>query len=44
MKVFHLKVLIVERSQVVSFLMFFMLTHTWVIDISFEKLTLETGR
>ena len=44
MKVFHIKVLIVDRSQVVSSLMFFMLTDTWAIDISFEKLTLETGR
>ena len=42
MKVSLLNVLIVKRSQVVSCLIFFMLTHTWGIDILFEKLAPET--
>ena len=43
MKVFLLNVLIVRRSQVVPCLIFFILTHTWGIDILFEKLAPETG-
>ena len=45
MKVFFLKkVLIVKKSQkVVSCSIFFVLTHTWGIDILLEKLTPETG-
>ena len=45
MKVFFLKkVLIVKKSQkVVSCSIFFVLTHTWGIDILLEMLTPETG-